>query len=137
MSDSENNEMMKLMRDWMMRREEQRKVRFARLRDEIAPALQARGVANVVMDYDGAGDSTDACSLTFLSADGQPVEDALPPEVDENEVIEILFCAVPDGYENNDGGFGQVILDVAAKTARSEHSQRYMETTYSEEEYPL
>jgi hypothetical protein len=137
MFSTEDEGLAKFMQEFEAQRNERRAKHFAKLRGEIIPALRGAGVVTVVMEYDGYGDSTSDYSLTFLDAAGQKVKGALLSTVGENELIDILFCAVPDGYENNDGGYGQVILDVAGGTVRNEHSQRYTETTYSEEEYTL
>lgn len=135
MSD-ESTEMAKWMREWAATQERERAARFDRLRSTILPVLRQARVATAVLDYDGYGDSTSDYTLTFRDAKNKVV-DSSNIAVDENELIDILFCAVPPGYENNDGGFGLVILDVVAGAIRNEHSQRYTETTYSEEEFTL
>ena len=43
----------------------------------------------------------------------------------------------PDGYENNDGGQGDVTLDVAAMRVDVDHEENYTETRSSHEEYDV
>jgi len=131
----DENELAFLMKTFAVEREQRRIERFSKLREKFVPDLRKRNVASVVLDYDGSGDSTSDYTLVFLNSGGTQIN--MGTYSDENELVDLLFCAVPEGYENNEGGYGQVILDVNAGTVRNEHSQRYTESTYSEQEYPL
>ncbi len=134
MNDDAINEMTGFMREYTERSSQRRTERFATLRAKFLPMLRGLNVATVTMRYDGYGDSTDECTLTFLNAKGAQV---LVPDADENELIDILFRAVPDGYENNEGGYGEVVLNVAAGSIKNNHAQRYTDATHSEQEYTL
>ena len=124
------------MRSWQEQMEQERRDRHRKFKDEILPALRGIGVAVATLDYDGSGDSLNSETLTLADADGKPVSNSML-KYDENEMIELMSSAAPDGYENNEGGFGQVIINVAAGTVRNEHSQRVEQIEYSEEEYEI
>jgi ribosomal protein L17 len=134
--DDRHKEIIDLIRSLDAQRESRLNDRIKRFRVGLLPALRQRNVMQVVLDYDGYGDSTSECTVTMHSADGSVVSKANFPFGD-NELIDLLFEFVPPGYENNDGGYGQVILDVATEKVRNEHSQRYTESHYSEEEFDL
>ncbi len=42
---------------------------------------------------------------------------------------------VHDGWENEDGAYGEFVFDVAERTIRLEYNERVMTTSYSEHEF--
>lgn len=132
----DEKEMEEFIRSINSEREARMAERSAKLRNDFMPELKRRNVSEVVLDYDGYGDSTSESGVAFRSADGDEIsKDSF--SLDENELVDILFEFVPPGYENNDGGYGQVILNVQTGKMRNEHAQRYTESHYSEEEFDL
>lgn len=104
------------------------------------------GVTMVTWSYDGSGDSGDIASLRFNTADKELSEKEfkklckqLTPEerkaITETELREAAWPFVPQGFEINDGGYGEVILNTATRVIRVEHNERCTEVNYSEEEY--
>ena len=136
----EDAEMVDFIKTWTEQHEARMKAKFAKLKTEVVPPLRSLGVAIATLDYDGYGDSSSDETLTLADADGKRISTsglaALGLAV-EGEMIDLMSAVVPDGYENNEGGFGQVILDVAAGTIRNEHSQRVEQIEYIEEEYEI
>jgi hypothetical protein len=133
MTDDASKEMNDFMRCYIAQIDQRRSERFAKLRSTILPVLRRLNVATVAISYDGYGDSTDECTLVFRNAQGAEVS----VSVDENELIDVMFEAVPPGYENNEGGYGEVVLNVQDGSIKNSHSQRYMEVSHSEQEYKL
>lgn len=73
------------------------------------------GVSFILGGYEGSGDEGRFDELRILSESGLDVDFDLPQE--SAKLIEELCDAVaPDGYENGDGGGGEVRLSVEAGT---------------------
>jgi hypothetical protein len=135
-NDEKEREATNFIREWQEKRESEQRDKLTKLRTEVVPALRSIGVAVATLDYDGYGDSTNYEMLTLADADGKPISTS-KLEYDENKMIDLMHAAVPDGYENNEGGLGQVILNVANWTIRNEHGQRVERIEHYEEEYTL
>jgi len=89
--------------------------------------LRQLGVARVLVDYDGVGDSGQIEQFRYLddSDDGQDIA------VDEstNERVEALLYALLElrhgGWENDDGAYGSFCWNLVDGTLAHEHNQRY------------
>lgn len=95
--------------------------------------LSAVGIRFVVVHFDGYGDDGTTedvkCFVSewFRSAEQEPVTH------DASHLQEHFDALVPFGYENDCGGFGDVVLDVAARRITVERNDRfedYTTTTY-------
>lgn len=106
------------------------------------------GIQYIVWCYDGSCDSGDIEDQSIYDTNNNKVSDEeffnLVAQLPENEqplftgehkMLNDVYELLPSGYENNDGGYGEVHLDVENKKVRVEHNQRYTETNYSEEEF--
>ncbi len=116
----------------------------------ILDALAAGGVTQVVVSFDGYGDSGQIEDVVARAGDAE----AAPPEVDVQlsapawgcdhvetrtkplaEAIEqFVYDTLADlhpGWENSDGASGTFTFDVAARTVTLDHGDRYIavETT--------
>ena len=113
--------------------EEQRRQR-ERYRNEVLPTLNGLRVAVVLASYEGSGDSGSIHSIVFKDAEGKTleVERSLA-----DRVCDVLDTFIPSGYENNEGGFGNVILNVGTGRVTLEHSQRVEHTEDTTEEFAL
>lgn len=125
-------------------REKEKQAAAAKLKAACAP-LAKLGVVTVTWTYDGYGDSGDVESEAFATAQGAVFEELAPAALEkltaeERELLtaHVLRDAVlellPDGFEINDGSYGQVTLDVTTGKIMIGHNARYTESTYSEEE---
>jgi len=83
--------------------------------------------------YDGYGDSG---SVERVTATAGEVEIELPEPLSE-KLAEAADCLLPFGWEINDGSFGELVIDVAARKVTREHNWRVEETEYEEEEFLL
>ena len=107
----------------------------------VAPHLEAISAATVTINYDGGGDEGQINQVSAEAADGTPV--ALPEiacerfrtgydgrvSVDVTSLeaaLEEIGCealaAYQAGWENGDGAFGTVTIDVAARKATLDHN---------------
>ncbi len=137
MTKDTGDELAHFMRVLLSERAAERSRLMSDMKRALLPVLVKNGVSHVVLDYDGYGDSMDYSTLTFRDSSGAGVANTLFDQEFENLLIDTMLRATPPGCEINEGGFGQVVLDVNARTMRNEHEQRHTETTHSEEEYTL
>jgi hypothetical protein len=109
-------------------------------------ALASLGVAKVIVEYDGEGDSGQINSVSATGAGGQPVDLTRPapnPIGDGSHatlaaVIELFAWDALDvyhaGFENNDGGFGALTIEVGEGRFTLEHNSRFVDINSSETE---
>jgi hypothetical protein len=109
----------------------------AKLKQEIIPRLKQWGVAKVKCEYSGYGDSGAIDHIAYLDAQGQPVNMDLVRPASDPEIENVLYEFLPSGFEINDGGQGDVTIDVAAGTVKLEHQENYTETNDSTREFTL
>lgn len=120
--------------DYERRRElEQRKL-TGEFRQQTLPALQSLGIEKVVGGYSGYGDSGDLHDLKCVGPEDKPVE------IDDTlraTLVSFLYEFLPDGYEINDGGQGDITLYLQTMRIELEHQENIMETKGSYEEFDL
>ena len=109
----------------------------AKLRTEILPALVQHRVANVEAAYSGYGDSGAIDGTQFRDAAGQRVDRETIPATLVEELENVLYEFLPSGFEINEGGQGDVTIDVAAGTVKLEHQENYTETTSSTDQWEV
>ena len=117
--------------------------------------LQAAGIQRVTVHFDGAGDSGQIESIDATAPDetaaelpdgtieirtplwdGSGVQTETMPVRDAIEKLAYDFLEeVHDGWENEDGAYGEFIFDVGERTIRLEYNERVMTTSYSEHEF--
>jgi hypothetical protein len=124
--------------------------------------FRERGLTRVEVDYDGSGDEgyivdwrgwkgeTEASEARTFSSWGNRSPWTKAPEGQEevpeshvdlhetinNRVYEILE-GFPFDWENNEGGFGTIRIDVVTGKVEVDHSQRYMDVYASSHEGQL
>lgn len=118
-------------------------------------ALEAAGIARVIVEFDGYGDSGQIESIQADDLQGRRV--AMPAETiayrrqDRGQDLaqtngHTLYDAVEamayaclaethPGWENNDGADGSFIFETKTRTIHLEHNQRYTDTTTYEHEF--
>ncbi len=102
----------------------------------VMDALTAAGITSVRIAFDGAGDSGQIEEVNAFIGDA-PVEMPEAPVTDENvplkDAIENLcygyLTQFYDGWENNDGAFGEFTFDVRERSIHFEFNGRF--TDYS------
>jgi hypothetical protein len=111
--------------------------------DALAPA----GITSIHVEFDGEGDSGQINGVLALAGD-QPTQlpatklilqqlhwgqtESTPSEFTLSEAIDTLCYDYLEqthgGWENNDGGYGEFVFDVAKRTIELEFNGRYTET---------
>ena len=138
------------------RYEEQERTKVQRNKDALIPVLRSNGIKYVVIEYNGYGDSGQVEDVAVYGAhcEVQP-ENSYETEgrIDMPDVIAELpeekgkklqtvledfgwdtVTAHHGGFENNEGGQGQVLIDVEAGKVRIEHGDNYVEVHSSSTE---
>jgi hypothetical protein len=101
---------------------------------ELAPKLFLNCVAKVHVEYNGEGDSGDIEHVAYIDINDNDVPHALSEE-DEERLKNAIWPFVPSGFENNEGGFGNIYIDVKNNSVLCEHSERIIETNDSSKEF--
>ena len=95
--------------------------------------LAAAGITFVAVHFDGCGDSGATDEVQCFDSEYYAHEEHEPVSHDAAYLQEHFEALVPLGYEDGCGGFGDVILDVAARKIQVERNDRfedYTTTTY-------
>ena len=113
-----------------------------RLRDQLAARkatilqlLKDAGVAQATMEYDACGDSGQIHDIQAFDASGKDVSQRLKLKTQSGEtLVETLYELAwqvlqhfHDGFENGDGGCGEISVDVAAGTITLDHNDHIVE----------
>ena len=129
---SESDDVADWHRDYHARRERERQEAhqtFVTMCDRLIEL----GVHVVTLEYDGYGDSG-SVEAVIAETNGNELE--LPSDV-QRELMEAAETLLPDGWENNDGAFGNLTLDVEGRQLTREHNWRIESTEYEEESWTL
>ena len=109
----------------------------ARLKAEIIPRLKQWGVSKVKAEYSGYGDSGCINHIAYLDAQDQPVNMDMVRAASDPEIERILYEFLPAGFDINEGGQGDVTIDVTTGTVKLDHQENYTETRDSTQEFTL
>jgi Family of unknown function (DUF6878) len=105
----------------------------------LVPVLKAADVEQLVVHYDGEGDSgqiEEASIIVKGSADKVPLS-SIPALADENAIQDAVYGVLEEkhaGWEINEGSFGDVVLHVADSRIVIEHNHRIETSEYQEDE---
>lgn len=132
---------------------------LARNRTVLLDALRTAGAASAVIRYSGCGDSGNPTEIDIVTAAGQPVsgdpavsvirEDCqyvdgqwqsthTPADMSLSAALEAFadraITRYHPGFENNEGGDGEITFDCAAGTVRMAHRDYYVESCCTDTE---
>ena len=91
--------------------------------------LAAAGVTFVAVHFDGYGDSGASEEVKCYDSEWYGWEEHQSVKYDASHLQEHLEVLVPFGYENDCGGFGDVVLDVAERKITVERNDRFEDYT--------
>jgi len=92
------------------------------------PVQTAIGVR---LHFDGYGDEGTTEDVTCYQGEWFASDEHEPVTHDISHLQEPFEALVPFGYENDCGGFGDVVLDVSARTLTVERNDRFEDYTTS------
>lgn len=122
---------------WLADYQRQRQQQVQHAQDEFMQLIEElahRQVVRVELIYDGYGDSGAIEEILALDASGQPVE---LPQALRQQLTAAAEEILPAGWENNEGAFGQLVLDIPARKLTRQHNWRVESTDYDEEVFGL
>ena len=99
----------------------------------LAPSMLEKGVRLVVIKYDGSGDEGYVDEITFADVEGKSVQLENDKKMKE-ELDEIAYVLLPEGWENDEGGYGEVRFEPETAKIRRIHNQRYLDVQTEDEE---
>jgi uncharacterized protein DUF6878 len=91
--------------------------------------LGAAGVTFVAVHFDGYGNSGVTGEVRCFDSEYYTYEEHKPMTRDAAYLQKQFETLVPMGYENDCGGFGDVVLDVAARRITVERNDRFEDCT--------
>ena len=109
----------------------------SKLKTEIIPQLKQWGVAKIHAEYSGYGDSGCIDYIAYLDQNDQPRNMDMVRSASDPEIENTLYEFLPSGFENNEGGQGDVYINVQAGTVKLEHEENYTETTSSTDQWEV
>jgi hypothetical protein len=93
--------------------------------------LSAAGIRFVAIHFDGYGDDGTTEDVKCYAGDGYAWGEHEPINYDVSPLQEHFEALVPFGYENDCGGFGDVVLDVTDRKLTVERNDRFEDYTTS------
>ncbi len=100
----------------------ERDARNAKDRAVLHAFLQSKGVTRVDAQYDAYGDSGNVEAITF-TPDSVMIEAAQEEAL--RDFIWSMAYALHPGFENNDGGDGEVVWEIDEDKIQIEHRERF------------
>lgn len=100
-----------------------------RITDGLAAATNAK---QIICSYSGEGDSGGIEEISFVPDIALDIPKPLYMQL-EHSIEQFL----PSGFENGDGGYGTITIDIEKQTVTREHSSRYVEINESVDTYEL
>ena len=91
--------------------------------------LAAAGVTFVAVHFDGSGDSGITEEVQCYDSDEYTHEESEAIRHHASHLQEHFEALVPFGYEDNCGGFGDIVLDVKARKIAVERNDRFEDYT--------
>jgi hypothetical protein len=93
--------------------------------------LSAAGIRFVAVHFDGYGDEGTTEDVKCYAGDDYAWGEHESIDYDVSPLQEHFEALVPFGYENDCGGFGDVVLDVTARKLTVERNDRFEDYTTS------
>jgi|SRR5581483_11676578 len=87
--------------------------------------LSAAGIKFVAVHFDGYGDEGTTEDVKCYEGEWFASEEHEPVKYDASRLQDYFEALVPFGYENDCGGFGDVVLDVTARKLTVERNDRF------------
>jgi hypothetical protein len=93
--------------------------------------LLAAGITFVAVHFDGYGDEGTTEEVKCYAGEWYASDEHEPLKYDASRLQEHFEALVPLGYENDCGGFGDVVLNVSSRKVTIERSDRFKDYTTS------
>ena len=137
MSRAQDDYLERLMAEYRQHERARFEAAKARLKTDVIPRLKQWGVTKIRAEYSGYGDSGCINHIAYLDSQDQPMNMDLVRSASDPVIEQMLYEFLPDGFEINDGGQGDVTIDVATGTVTLDHQENVTETRDSTLEFTL
>jgi hypothetical protein len=107
--------------------QEKRRAQLPILKNALLDVLSRQGIATVTVTYDGEGDSGQIQEIHALNAADKSIDLSHDLRDQVDEFTWGVLDSYHGGFENNDGGYGELTIDVAARTVLLDHNDRIVE----------
>jgi len=101
--------------------------------------LHAAGWKTVHFEYCGSGDSCDSFAVSLENEENAvfacDAVKTLPADFEEDKFRELLLDLLPVGFENNEGGDGNIKIDTDSGQILVKHNTYYTESHHEEWSY--
>lgn len=107
---------------FIAKQREEQAARNAKTREGLVALLTAQGVTQIEATYDAYGDSGNVENID-LTPDSVTLD-----ETTDSNLRDLLWSVVYDlhpGFENNDGGDGEITWDLVEDTMSIDHRERF------------
>jgi hypothetical protein len=91
--------------------------------------LAAAGITFVAVHFDGYGDDGATEEVKCFAGEWYASDEQAPLNYDASRLQDFFETLVPFGYENDCGGFGDVVLNVATRKITVERNDRFEDYT--------
>jgi hypothetical protein len=91
-------------------------------------------VTRVIIKYDGYGDEGTIESVDAIAINDQPID---LPKSFEGQLTNACLILLPCGWENNEGAYGELVLDVQQRRLTRQHNWRVESSEYEMEDWTL
>lgn len=137
MATTQDDYLERLMAEYRQHEQARLETAKTKLKNLIIPRLKQWGVAKVKAEYSGYGDSGCINHIAYLDVHNRPVNMDMVRSASDPQIENVLYEFLPSGFEINEGGQGDVTIDVAAGTVKLEHQENVTETKDSTQEFTL
>jgi hypothetical protein len=102
--------------------------------------LRAAGWKTLSVTYQGSGDSCDGFCFSLgneeetFNFSAVPAT-LLPAHFNMSKLEQRLWSLLPEGFENNEGGDGEICIDVETGEIHVKHNHYYVESNFAEWKY--
>lgn len=102
--------------------------------------MQTKGWTKLSVTYQGSSDSCDDFEVEIANEETSfkldDVPDAkLPPDFNETKLRNCLMDLLPAGFEDNEGGDGNITVDIKTGAIHVSHNEYYTESRNEEWRY--
>lgn len=104
---------------------------------EYCKEMYKHGWKKILVRYSGSGDSCDDFEATVWNEEGECALDDIttPPKEFTQKLQDAIWDLLPSGFENNEGGSGEVKINIKTGKITVEHDQYYTESNHTTETY--
>ena len=120
---TDKTDIVDVMSQWDAERKAEAKEAASEL-DKVLVFLRANGVKEIVVEYNGSGDSGSLSSMVFITKDEKEINGwaAMSPTSLRVPIERYVYTQLPGGWEINEGSSGTVTINVDTGETELDHN---------------